>query len=209
MEVESIVTYNVNTITLTENDLLSAVKAQVQVFNENNLNDFNTTFRYSKLVESIDSVNSSIISNTTDVIAYKALNPILNTSTPLTIKFNNPLKILNSVYKNPQVSNPAVTSSFFTYDGVLCKLEDDGNGVVRIVSLELNANDIPNLLVNMGTVDYNNGTINLNELNISAYEGPYIKVKVITSLNDVSASLNNIIRIQDEDIFITANSIRQ
>ena len=61
----------------------------------------------------------------------------------------------------------------------------------------------------MGTVDYNNGTINLNELNISAYEGPYIKVKVITSLNDVSASLNNIIRIQDEDIFITVNSIRQ
>ena len=209
LEVESIVTYNVNTITLTENDLLSAVKAQVQVFNENNLNDFNTTFRYSKLVESIDSVNSSIISNTTDVIAYKALNPILNTSTPLTIKFNNPLKILNSVYKNPQVSNPAVTSSFFTYDGVSCKLEDDGNGVVRIVSLELNANGVPNLLVNMGTVDYNNGTINLNELNISAYEGPYIKVKVITSLNDVSASLNNIIRIQDEDIFITVNSIRQ
>ena len=60
----------ITTVT-SEKDLVAAVKTKVRVFNEQYLNDFNTTFRYSKLVEAIDSVDTNIISNSTEVVAYK------------------------------------------------------------------------------------------------------------------------------------------
>ena len=200
LEVYSAVTYNTNLITVSQNDLISTVKAKIRVFNEQNLNDFSTTFRYSKLVESIDGVNTSIISNNTEVIAYKALNPSLNNPTPFTVRFNNKLKTLNSTN--------AITSTYFTYNGGLCKLEDDGNGVIRIVSIETQGGE-PVTVINVGTVDYDTGIVFINGLNISSYEGPYIKMRAITDLYDIDALLNNIIRIKDEDIFVTANGIRQ
>jgi len=200
LEVNSAVTYNTNLITVSQNDLVSTVKTKIRVFNEQNLNDFNITFRYSKLVESIDDVNTSIISNNTEVIAYKALNPALNNPTPFTVKFNNKLKIFNSTN--------AITSTYFTYDGGLCRLEDDGAGVMRIVSIE-NQSGEPIIVINVGTVDYETGIVFINGLDISSYEGPYIKLRAVTDLYDIDAALNNIIRIQDEDISVTANGIRQ
>jgi len=200
LEVDSVITYNVNTLTSSEKDLIASVKSKIRVFNELNLNDFNTTFRYSKLVENIDSVSTSIVSNNTEVIAYKALNPALNNPVPFTVRFNNKLKTLNSTN--------AITSTFFTYDGILCRLEDDGNGVVRIVSVDTQGTD-PTTVIDVGTVDYVTGIVFINGLNISSYEGPYIKLRALTDSYDIDAALNNIIRIQDEDIFVTANGIRQ
>ena len=203
LEVESIVTYNINTINVTENDLISAVKTKIRVFNEENLQDFNVSFRYSKLTESIDDVNINIISNDTDVIAYKALNPTLNNPSPLAIRFNNPLK---TAHLNTPIS--PVSSTFFTFQGTRCKLEDNGNGILRIISVEL-LDGNPIIINNIGTVDYTNGLINIDGLDISAYEGPYIKLKVVTNLRDINASLNNIIQIKDEDIFVSTSGIRQ
>ena len=200
LEVDSVITYNVNTLTSSEKDLIASVKSKIRVFNELNLNDFNTTFRYSKLVENIDSVSTSIVSNNTEVIAYKALNPALNNPVPFTVRFNNKLKTLNSTN--------AITSTFFTYDGSLCRLEDDGNGVIRIVSVETEGTD-PATVLDVGTVDYVTGIVFINGLNISSYEGPYIKLRALTDSYDIDAALNNIIRIQDEDISVTANGIRQ
>ena len=200
LEVGSVITYNVNTLTSSEKDLIASVKSKIRVFNELNLNDFNTTFRYSKLVENIDSVSTSIVSNNTEVIAYKALNPALNNPVPFTVRFNNKLKTLNSTN--------AITSTFFTYDGNLCRLEDDGNGVIRIVSVETEGTD-PTTVLDVGTVDYVTGIVFINGLNISSYEGPYIKLRALTDSYDIDAALNNIIRIQDEDISVTANGIRQ
>ena len=200
LEVNTIATYNLNTLTISEKDLIAAVKSKLRLFNELNLNDFNTTFRYSKLVENIDSTSTSIISNSTEVTCYKALNPALNISTPFTVKFYNPLKQLNTAY--------AITSTFFTFRGVLCRLEDNGSGIVKVVSLELQNNQ-PTVAVNIGTVDYATGTVFIDGLNISSYVGPYIKMRAVTDLLDINASLNNIIRIRDEDINVTASGVRQ
>jgi len=200
LEVNTIATYNLNTLTISEKDLIAAVKSKLRLFNELNLNDFNTTFRYSKLVENIDSTSTSIISNSTEVTCYKALNPALNISTPFTVKFYNSLKQLNTAY--------AITSTFFTFRGVLCRLEDDGNGIVKVVSLELQNNQ-PTVAVNIGTVDYATGTVFIDGLDISSYVGPYIKMRAVTDLLDINASLNNIIRIRDEDINVTASGVRQ
>ena len=204
LEVYSDITYNALTTTRTSQDLISAVKTKVRTFNELYLNDFNTTFRYSKLTTDIDSVDPSMISNSTDVIAYKDLNIPLRSNEPFTVKYNNALKILNSAYNHPYISNHAVTSTYFTFNGALCKLEDDGGGLIRVVSLQTNADGEHAFVTNVGTVDYTSGTIQITSLNISSYEGDAIRLRVVTDSKDIDAVRNNIIRIKDSDIYVTA-----
>jgi hypothetical protein len=196
------VKYNIDAIVGSEAELISAVKTKVRVFNEQNLNDFGTVCRYSKLIRDIDDTVTSIIGNSTELIAYKDLNPILNSSEPFTVYFRNPLKSLNSAYIHPYIDNHAVSSTYFTYNGALCKIEDDGHGAIRIVSLTYGETE-HTTVVNVGTVDYATGTIVFDAgLNISSYEGSAIRLRVVCNSKDITASQNDIIRIKDDDIFI-------
>ena len=208
VEVYVNVAYNLNTLAVSEAELISAVKTQVRVFNEQNLGDFDTTLRYSKLVQQIDTASTSVIGNSTEVIAYKDLNPILNSSEPFTVSFLNKLKALNSAYIHPYVSNHCITSTYFTYQGQQCKIEDDGYGIIRIVSLALSGVEHVTV-VNIGTVDYDTGEVVFSlGLNITEYEGNAIRLKAVTDSKDIVASQNNIIRIKDSDIYATVSGER-
>jgi hypothetical protein len=208
VEVYSNINYNLNTIGVSEAELTAAAKTQVRVFNELNLNNFDTTMRYSRLVEQIDSTDVAIIGNSTEVIAYKDIIPTLNSSEPFSIQFLQPLKVLNSAYIHPYVSNHAVTSTYFTYNGEQCKLEDDGNGILRIVSLALEMGEHATV-INVGTVDYTTGTLVMSGgLNVSAFEGSTIRIRVVPDSKDIVSKQNNIIRIKDDDIFITVTGER-
>jgi hypothetical protein len=120
----------------------------------------------------------------------------------------NPLKALNSAYIHPYVSNHCVTSTYFTYNGAKCKIEDDGYGVIRIVSLALEGLEHA-VVVNIGTVDYATGDVVFSSgLNVSEYEGNAIRLRAVTSSKDIVASQNNILRIKDGDIYVTVNGER-
>ena len=203
VEVYTNVVYNLNTSAISENELQSAIKTQVRVFNEMYLNDFDTTLRYSRLIKQIDDSNQSIASNSTELVAYKDIVPVLNSSEPFTVRFLNPLRVLNSAYVHPYVDNHSISSSYFTYDNTLCKVEDDGNGVIRIVSLTMNESEHTKI-VDVGTVDYATGEVVFSAgLNISSYEGASIRLRAVTDSKDIVAVQNNIIRIKDNDIYVT------
>lgn len=203
VEVYTSVTYDIDTTTSSEAELISAITTKVRIFNEQNLNDFGTVCRYSKLVKAIDDTTTSIIGNSTEVIAYKDLNPALNSTEPFTVHFRNPLKILNSAYIHPYVDNHSVTSTFFTYGGAQCKVEDDGFGIIRIVTVADEGADHA-VVVNVGTVDYTTGTVVFDAgLNITAYEGSAIRLRAVTDSKDIAATQNDIIRIKDDDIYVT------
>lgn len=195
LEINSKVYYNINNTTRTENDLKSAVATKIRVFNEINLQDFNTSFRYSKLVADIDSVDMSIKSNDTDVIMYKDLNPALNSTAPFKIEFLNTIRILN-------VDSHSITSTYFTYKGNLSRLQDDGAGNIYIVSQAMLGGS-PASVTKVGSVDYNTGIISISSLNITSYQGDAIRVRALSDLKDITAVRNNIIRIKDSDITVS------
>lgn len=208
VEVYSNITYNQNTIGVSELELIAAAKTQIRVYNEQNLNNFDTTLRYSRLIEKIDSTDQSIIGNSTQVVAYKDLNPVLNSSEPFVVQFLNKLAVLNSAYVHPYVDNHAISSTYFTYNGAQCKVEDDGYGVLRIVSTAMENQDYV-FVANIGTVNYDTGEVTFSSgLNVSAYEGSSIRLRAVTDSKDISSSQNNIIRIKDADIYVSATGER-
>lgn len=206
IEVYTNVTYNLNTTTVSEAELISAVKTKVRVFNEQNLGDFNTICRYSKLINDIDNTSSIVVSNSTDLVMYKDINPILNSTEPFTVNFHNELKSVQTTY--PYVDAHAISSTYFTYNGALCKIEDDGYGVIRIVSLTYGTTD-HSAVTTIGTVDYATGTVVFDGgLPVSAYEGPSIRIRAVCNSKDISATQNDIIRIKDDDIYVTVTGER-
>jgi hypothetical protein len=189
----STVRYNVNVTKLSSEDIRTLVSAAITKYAAANLNNFNRVFRYSNVVEAIDNSQVAIVSNETNIKVIKIITPQLSVNNTLDINFQTALDTTQSLSKGGY----SITSSRFTFNGERATLQDDGLGVINIVSTT------GNIITNIGTVDYDSGLVQLANFNISAYEGIGIKVKAEPRNKDISVVNNVIINIVEDDIALT------
>jgi hypothetical protein len=209
LKIDSTVRYNINRTGLNPEDIRTYVIDSILNYASTSLNSFAKTFRYSKLVQAIDATDSSVVSNETDIILVKYLSPALNTSLNLTVDFKNPLtqEIPLLGDEHPIVDVHGITSTPFTYTGILnCVLEDNGDGIVRIVT-PVGANH--KKIVDIGTVDYDTGIVRLNNFNIQNYSGTSLKIYAEPRSRDITAIQNVILNIIEPDVNITIEQIRE
>ena len=209
LNVNGTVKYNINRTGLNPEDIRTYVIDTILKYASTNLNNFTKTFRYSKLVQAIDATDASIVSNETDINLVKYITPNLNVLFNLTVDFKCPL--IESIPllgdEHPFVDVHAITSTPFTYNGIQnCILEDNGDGVVRIVTA-VGANH--KKIVDVGTVDYNTGIVRLNNLIIQNYTGTSLKIYAVPRSRDVTSIQNVILNIIEPDVNITIEQIRE
>lgn len=225
--------YNINTTGLNPEDIRTLVIDSILNHASTNLNNFGRTLRYSRFVRDIDAAETSIISNETNIELVKYLTPILSTSVTsnpnatsgslvaiatsgvvssgqnVTIDFKNPLKndvpgkgaehVLGDIH--------VVSSSTFTYNGISnCRLEDDGDGTMRIVAISGTQH---RTIINIGTVDYDTGIIRINNFNITNYTGTSLKIYAKPRTLDITSSQNVILNILENDVDVTIEQIRE
>jgi hypothetical protein len=209
LNVESIVRYNINLTGLNPEDIRTYVIDTILNYASTYLNSFTKTFRYSKLVQAIDGTDSSIVSNETDINLVKYLTPELNTSLNLTIDFKNALtqEIPLLSDEHPIIDVHGIASSAFTYSGIQnCVLEDNGDGLVRIVT-PVGANH--KKIIDIGTVDYDTGIVRLTNFIVQNYTGTSLKVYGVPRSRDITAIQNVILNIIEPDVNITIEQIRE
>lgn len=208
LDIESVVKYNINLTNLNPDDIKTLAISSMLKYADVNLNNFASTFRYSRFLEAIDDSDASIISNETDVKLTKYLTPFLNRDQKITIKFDTPLSDILSPFpgEHPLTDFHTITSSNFVYQGQVCNFEDDGDGAIRIVTSQGNTHRVVNTI---GTVDYASGQVNIQNLNIASYFGSYLKVYAVPELLDVTSTKNTILNITEPDIRITVEQIRE
>lgn len=209
LKVDSIVRYNINRTGLNPEDIRTYVIDSILNYASENLNSFSKTFRYSKLVQALDATDQSIISNETDINLVKYFTPTLNTPLNLTVDFKIPLtqEIPLLGDEHPIIDVHGITSTAFTYNGIQnCVLEDNGDGLVRIVT-PVGANH--KKIVDIGTVDYDTGVVRLNNFNIQNYVGTSLKIYAEPRSRDITSIQNVILNIVESDINITVEQIRE
>lgn len=194
---QSNIKYNVNITKLSTEDIRTLVSASITKYAAANLNNFNRVFRYSNVVEAIDNSQTAIISNETNVKVIKIITPQLNVNNTLDIDFQTALDTTQAVSKGGY----SITSTRFTFNGELALLQDDGAGIINIVSAR------GNTITNIGTVNYETGLVQLSNFNISAYEGAGVKVKAEPRNKDISVINNVIINIVEDDIALTVQGV--
>lgn len=214
VQVNSTVKFNINTTTRTSQNIKADVLLTLNTFANTYLNDFKSTLRYSKLVRAIDDVDESIVGNQTELVAYKKISPRLGVSQNIDISFNIPLEqtyyVLDKVSTLKSISEleevHVVHSSSFTYNGEKCELEDNGNGIIRMVKT---TGDVHSVVRNVGTVDYDTGLIKLINFSVDSYDGNYFKIFVKTREKDILGSRNEILSIEPDEIKLTIEAIRE
>ena len=191
--------YDSTATTSTKDELASLIATTISNYNSSDLQEFNSSFRHSKLLRLIDDTDTAILNNTTTVTMGKFFTPV-NTSSSYNINFNNAFFNPHSGHNAEaggiiastgfQLDNDTTTEYFF---------DDDGSGNLRIYSLSSGVRTYLNSAA--GTIDYTNGTISTTSLFISAVSNvdgessTQIRVTAIPKSNDVVPVRNQILEI--------------
>jgi len=208
VQVTSTITYNINNTTKNIADIETAVQSAISSFNSTNLQNFNVSLYYSTLCSSIDGADQSILSNDTELFLIKRVIPVTNIDYSFIVETHNALQSETGVkltVDEPHFGH-TLTSTTFTYQDTACILVDDTLGNVFIVARQASTIQV---IRNVGTINYTTGKVTIVNLNISAYEGNYIKLMFRTLSKNITSTQNAILQIDPIDVFVTAVGVKQ
>lgn len=211
LAIDTNVKYNINITGLSTSDIESLVISSILNYKDTELDDFKATSRYSRIINQIDTSHPSILSNETEIRAIKYLSPILGSSRQYKIAFDIPLSAGPSVTSQNiglTLKNNCIESTPFIFENKLSYLTDDGQGIIWAVSLNDNQDFVKTKSI--GTVDYETGVLQLNNITISRIPNSnVIKIYAKTKFKDISATKNSILTINEEDISVQIEQVSE
>lgn len=193
--------YTKKTTRMSPEELEIAVREKISNYATNNLENFNTKLRLSKLTASIDSIDDSILSTGITAKPIIEWTPTLNITLNPTFRFESelvkpyPFRSANGFtdYK------PAIRSSTFDLEGGVCVyFQDDGLGNIQIITDDPTSPAIIN--PNIGTINYDTGELKLVNIKVEEYPNNSIKIYAETKLRDITAPTGRVFTIRDTDV---------
>jgi len=192
VEIDSSIYYNSNQVSNVD-ELRSLIISSLTDYSKNiDINRFGGRFKYSKIVQLIDRVDSAITSNITKVRIRRDMKALVNQFAQYELCFGNRFHI------NPQGYNIKSTgfkvqgsddTVFFTdvpNKDANGNLDGSGKGILAVIKqTDIGINQV--VLKSIGTVDYTNGEILVNTINIvsTTADNNIIEVQAFPDSNDV------------------------
>lgn len=186
VEIDSYIYYNSNFVGDIDNLKTNVIKALSTFGSGKELNQFGGRFKYSKILSTIDNVDTSVTSNITLVRMRRDLIAKLNQFAQYEICYLNTMYAPDSQYN--------IRSTGFTVSGVVgtCYFSDqkvtDNKGTIFMFQI-LQDDSIKVISKNLGRIDYAKGEIVLDTINITStlVGDNTIEVEAIPQSNDVLA----------------------
>ena len=185
----STINYDEKQTTKTSDEIKTLVTNAVTNYNTNTLQKFDSVLRYSKLLETIDDADTSILSNITTLKLRKSFTPTLSTSTNYTVNFSNALYNPHSGHNTSAGGILSSTGFKVSGDDNVYYFDDDGQGNVRRYYLVGSVRTYTDNTA--GTITYSSGAVAINALTIASIENirgaasSVIELTVTPSSNDI------------------------
>ena len=180
IDVETAVKYDPVLTSLSAGEIQTKIIEQISKFFQSELTQFKVTMRYSRLVNTIDMTDSSISNNLTSLKFYKKFFiQASNTVGNYIFKYDNaitPGSAVSSVFGNTESSTQSA-------------LLDDGQGNILLYDI---ANEIF-LNTQQGTIDYENGIIELIGFKPVLDTNSVISLYATPQSNDITAIRSNLL----------------
>jgi hypothetical protein len=201
--------YNSGITTKDVTTLQTNVLSKIAIYGADTLENFTGMFRYSKLIENINSADTSILSNITTVKMYKYFTPTLNSALKYTLNFNNAFYNPHSEH-NKSAGGIISSTGFKINDDDSASehfLDDDGDGNLRVYYLSGTTRIYTDSTY--GTVDYATGEVILTSAhltsisNVDGAASTQVRVFTIPSSNDIVPVRNQILSIDTSNSSIT------
>ena len=209
---EVVAKYNANQTTASPTDISTSIKTSIINFNQEQLNDFNKEFRFSRFETAINAADTSISSNESKITLKKSVNIVENTSVFISVNFRNPISP-GSLFSSDFISNGRryVYTDYNPNANTFQVKQTDGDLTVINQSNLVYLKDIttPGIetFQSAGTIDYNNGLISLNQIKIFQAVNSLISFYCRPLYFDVSSSKNDVITIDISNLDITVKSL--
>lgn len=170
---------------------VSSLKTQVtnsltSYANSTDLNKFGGRFKYSKALRIIDATNTAITSNITKVKIRRNVGTILNEPTNYYVCFENRFHIDSEGYN--------IRSSGFYINGVanivyISDIPNSDMSTGKLFLFSIKGDVVTIQSNNIGTIDYTNGILNIDNINVSSTlkANNIIEVEATPYSNDVVA----------------------
>ena len=184
VEIDSAIYYDTTKVTNIE-DLKSRVTNTLTAFKKSNINKFGGRFKYSKVCQVIDDVDSAITSNITRVIIRRNLKSLINTYAQYELCYGNKFHYTDAGFNIKSTGFKIAGSNDICY--FTDTPRDDGTGVISIVKEAQEEGKNTVVTKSAGTVDYIKGEIIINTVNITSTVEPnnIIEVQAVPESNDV------------------------
>lgn len=190
IKVTSFVYYNPRATTKTATQLETIVKNAIMSYNDDDLERFDSVLRYSKLVKTIDEADPCITNNITRIMIRHPNEIKYNIAAQYSLDLINPI----SQDGGKQGEVFASTGFYIPNSNELHFLDDDSKGNIRLYFTNASSEKII-VVPDIGTIDYDKGSINVRSLTIRAIDGAFFEWQVKPESYDVVSALNQIVQI--------------
>lgn len=185
VSVFSIIHTNLATTPSTPTAIINKVTNSIKSYNDDNLKNFNTAFRLSRLEQKINESDIGILSNETTTQIYKIFSPDIGMTNIITCDLNNSIQ-KNSVFSSKFISGGKTFIFTDFIEGITT-----GNGT--LYQYEQDTNLIKNYF-EIGNIDYTIGLIYINAVNyFNIFSG--LKIFATSKNKDIYCKNNSIIQI--------------
>ena len=192
VEIDSSVYYNANQVSNVD-ELKTMVVNSLTDYSKNiDINRFGGRFKYSKIVQLIDRVDSAITSNITKVKIRRDMKALVNQFAQYELCFGNRFHInpegynIKSTGFKVQGSDDIVYFTDVPNKNESGNLDGSGKGLLAVIKpTERGQNKV--VLKSIGTVDYTNGEILVNTINITSTvaDNEIIEIQAFPDSNDI------------------------
>lgn len=194
--IDSIVTYDPSATSIGEGTIKALIVAYLFSYSASSLENFGSNLYLSKIIQGINGLNGSILSNQTHMKLRKTVNlNKLVASKGFSIDFKNPL-----YHPHDGHNTPVITTTTFSHkntDGIVLTDvhgEDDGFGNINLVKTDENGMDTI-VFPRIGSIDYMNGIVNFSTSFSPIIPSQLFTVTVDPQNTDVFVFENKILRI--------------
>jgi len=198
IQLNTTVYYNPYLTSLTSNQIESVVRQTVLQYQSDNLDKFDSKFKFSTLSKLIDNSEESISNNITTVRVHYNIPVSYNYANTYNINFRNP------IYKSVADISILSTGIYTTDSNKISYIRDipqsDGSGILELYYYN-GVNKIK--IKNVGTVDYENGIITISDLEITGLYKTDFKLSIKPKSNDIISFNNQVLSIKDNLLQIT------
>ena len=199
IKVTTFVHYNPKETSKTASQIETIVKNAILAYDVNELQKFDGVLRYTKLTGIIDQSDPSIINNITRLMVRHPHLPQYGVNAQYVLNLINPISQdggkQGEVFASTGIYIPGSTRVHY--------LDDDAAGNIRLYYLNSNLDKV---VVNstQGTIDYANGLVKVNGLNIVSLDGAFFEWQVKPESYDIVSALNQIVQIDPTLLSVTA-----
>lgn len=200
------VKYDPRSTTRTKQQLASAVAATIDTYAEQNIEKFNTSFRFSRLTRAIDDTDIAISSSLTRIELQKRIYPVVGDSNSFVVKFGGPL--LKSGTTSAILPSSTHRFDYAAANGTVftnCILRESNN-IIQIIGYQDDATHSEVVInENVGTLDTTTGVMTLSNFAPEAIENDAVDVWIhaLPLTTDLTPSLNRMYTVDANTIVVS------